>query len=242
MWPARRARPPRQAVQALYDLPDHALIDMGDFAGGMLKYLRRHPVPRVTIAGGFAKMTKLAQGLLDLHSRSGAVDLAWLAERLREAGAERRRRGAARTPTRRWKCWRLPRHRPSARRCGRAHAWQTAAKALRGATIALEIIVFDRDGAARRAACRSIRWPERRLSHRPPRGARAGSGGRNRSNRARCRGRSRPPARARPGSAPCAPDSRRRTMRGDRRRACPCITRSSGQDARQTTAAGQSAP
>ena len=28
---------------------------------------------------GFAKMTKLAQGLLDLHSRAGAVDFAWLA-------------------------------------------------------------------------------------------------------------------------------------------------------------------
>src|SRR3712207_6003999 len=47
-----------KAVQALYNLPDHALIDMGDFAGGMLKYLRRNPVPKVTIAGGFAKMTK----------------------------------------------------------------------------------------------------------------------------------------------------------------------------------------
>src|SRR3712207_2139741 len=77
-----------RAVQALHNLPDHALIDMGDFAGGMLKYLRRNPVPKVTIAGGIAKMTKLGQGLLDLHSRSGAVDLAWLSERLLEAGAE----------------------------------------------------------------------------------------------------------------------------------------------------------
>ena len=50
-------------AQKLYDLPEIALIDMGDFVGGMLKYLRRHPVPRVTIAGGVAKMTKLAQGL-----------------------------------------------------------------------------------------------------------------------------------------------------------------------------------
>src|ERR1700723_406249 len=60
------------AVQKLYGLPEIALIDMGDFVGGMLKYLRRHPVPRVTIAGGVAKMTKLAQGLTDLHSRRGA--------------------------------------------------------------------------------------------------------------------------------------------------------------------------
>ena len=59
---------------------------MGDFVGGMLKYLRRHPVPRVTIAGGFGKMTKLAQGLLDLHSQRGAVDLALLAELAEQAG------------------------------------------------------------------------------------------------------------------------------------------------------------
>ena len=67
------------AVQKMYGLPETALIDMGDFVGGMLKYLKRHPVPRVTIAGGVAKMTKLAQGLLDLHSKRGAVDLDGLA-------------------------------------------------------------------------------------------------------------------------------------------------------------------
>ncbi|MEN0087661.1 MAG: cobalt-precorrin-5B (C(1))-methyltransferase, partial [Pseudomonadota bacterium] len=59
---------------ALYDLPEHATIDMGDFAGGLLKYLRGHPVPRLTIAGGFAKLTKLAQGAMDLHSGRSQVD------------------------------------------------------------------------------------------------------------------------------------------------------------------------
>jgi cobalt-precorrin-5B (C1)-methyltransferase len=46
---------------------------MGDFAGGLLKYLRVHPVLRLTIAGGFAKLTKLAQGALDLHSGRSQV-------------------------------------------------------------------------------------------------------------------------------------------------------------------------
>jgi cobalt-precorrin-5B (C1)-methyltransferase len=69
-----------EAVQRLYELPDIALIDMGDFVGGMLKYLRQHPVPRVTIAGGVAKMTKLAQGFMDLHSRQGQADLGALAD------------------------------------------------------------------------------------------------------------------------------------------------------------------
>jgi cobalt-precorrin-5B (C1)-methyltransferase len=75
------------SVQKLYGLPDIALIDMGDFVGGMLKYLRRHPVARVTIAGGVAKMAKLAQGLTDLHSKRGVVDLEELATHAAKAGA-----------------------------------------------------------------------------------------------------------------------------------------------------------
>src|SRR6267378_1718076 len=74
------------AVQKLHGLPETALIDMGDFVGGMLKHIRAHPLPRVTVAGGVAKMTKLAQGLLDLHSKRGAVDLAGLAGFAEAAG------------------------------------------------------------------------------------------------------------------------------------------------------------
>src|SRR2546429_5486419 len=77
-----------RAVQRLYGLADTALIDMGDFVGGTLKYLRRHPVPRLTIAGGFAKLAKLAAGHLDLHSARSRVDVAWLAGMLGELGAE----------------------------------------------------------------------------------------------------------------------------------------------------------
>jgi cobalt-precorrin-5B (C1)-methyltransferase len=67
------------AVQALYALPDHAMLDMGDFAGGLIKYLRRHPVPRLTIGGGIAKLAKLGQGAVDLHSGRSEVDFAALA-------------------------------------------------------------------------------------------------------------------------------------------------------------------
>ena len=44
------------------------MLDMGDFAGGMLKYLKSHPTSRLTIGGGIGKLTKLAQGAMDLHS------------------------------------------------------------------------------------------------------------------------------------------------------------------------------
>ena len=51
------------------------MIDMGDFVGGMLKYLKKNTVPRVTIAGGFAKLLKLSQGEMDLHSSRSQVNL-----------------------------------------------------------------------------------------------------------------------------------------------------------------------
>lgn len=66
------------AVQSLYGLPDHAMLDMGDFAGGLMKYLARHPVERLTIGGGIGKLTKLGQGAVDLHSGRSQVDMAAL--------------------------------------------------------------------------------------------------------------------------------------------------------------------
>tara|TARA_R110002126_G_scaffold52897_17_gene143445 strand:- start:1986 stop:3110 length:1125 start_codon:yes stop_codon:yes gene_type:complete len=76
-----------EKTQALLGLPNHAMIDMGDFAGGMLKYLRAHPVPKVFIGGGFAKISKLAEGNLDLHSGRSQVDLTWMADVAHELGA-----------------------------------------------------------------------------------------------------------------------------------------------------------
>ncbi|WP_244177223.1 cobalt-precorrin-5B (C(1))-methyltransferase [Streptomyces albus] len=77
----------RTAV-AEHGLPEDALLDMGDFAGAVLKYLRRHPVPRLTIAGGFAKLSKLAAGHLDLHSGRSQVDKGFLADLARRGGAD----------------------------------------------------------------------------------------------------------------------------------------------------------
>ena len=134
------------AVQRFYGLPEIALIDMGDFVGGMLKYLRRHPVPRVTIAGGVAKMTKLAQGLTDLHSKRGEVDLSTLAKFAVAAGAaEQIRRGvlAANTAAQAFAI---------ASAAGIAlgdevarAARKTAANVVTSTDIAIEVVLFDRE-------------------------------------------------------------------------------------------------
>ena len=73
-------------VQNHFGLPDHAMLDMGDFAGGMLKYLAKHPIDRVTIGGGIGKMTKLAQGARDLHSARSQVDFDQLDRWARDLG------------------------------------------------------------------------------------------------------------------------------------------------------------
>ncbi len=75
------------AVQERYHLPEIAFIDMGDFAGATLKYLRHHPVKRLTLAGGFGKFCKLAEGFLDLHSGRSQVNLNTLAQWAGERGA-----------------------------------------------------------------------------------------------------------------------------------------------------------
>ena len=76
-----------KAAMARLGLPIEAYLDMGDFVGGLLKYLRTHPVERVTIAGGFAKLAKLAQGAMDLHSARSTVDPAMLAGGAGDLGA-----------------------------------------------------------------------------------------------------------------------------------------------------------
>ena len=69
-----------KVVQDLYRLPDHAMLDMGDFFGGMVKHLAKNPLPRLTIGGGIGKITKLAQGAMDLHSSRSQVDFGALSD------------------------------------------------------------------------------------------------------------------------------------------------------------------
>lgn len=78
------------AMQMRYGLSEMALIEMGDFAGAVLKHLRRAPVPRLSVCGGFGKLSKLAAGHLDLHSRHSSIDLPQLAEWARAEGGDAR--------------------------------------------------------------------------------------------------------------------------------------------------------
>ncbi|MBI2241292.1 MAG: cobalt-precorrin-5B (C(1))-methyltransferase [Magnetospirillum gryphiswaldense] len=136
-----------KAALTLTGLPLDAVIDMGDFVGGMLKYLRRHPVARVTIAGGFAKLSKLAAGAMDLHSKRSQVDLGRLAAHLRTLGAPEdvaTRAAAANTALEVLEmalAAKLPLGDVIA-----AEAAKVALDVLDGAPVQLDVLVFDRKG------------------------------------------------------------------------------------------------
>jgi cobalt-precorrin-5B (C1)-methyltransferase len=135
------------AVQKLYALPEIALIDMGDFVGGMLKYVRAHPLPRVTIAGGVGKMSKLAQGLTDLHSKRGAVDHALLAQFAQAAGGSPEFGARIVAANNAAEVFALAQAEGIALGDEVACAARaTAERIVAGRGIALEIVVFDRDG------------------------------------------------------------------------------------------------
>ncbi|KAA9008933.1 cobalt-precorrin-5B (C(1))-methyltransferase [Histidinibacterium aquaticum] len=125
-----------RVVQARYGLPDHAMLDMGDFAGGLLKYLRRHPVERLVIGGGIGKMTKLAQGALDLHSGRSQVDFAALAAWMGDP-----RLAECNTALEAWEIAGAP----LAERVAR-EARSVAGEVLRDSGVAVETLVIDRAG------------------------------------------------------------------------------------------------
>lgn len=128
------------AVRAHYGLPLEAMLDMGDFAGGLLKYLREHPVQRVTIGGGFGKIAKLGQGALDLHSGRSQVDLEWLAAVAPELPRERVL--AANTAQ---EVLEMASGMDLANRVAAA-ALKTVKVVLRGAPIAAELMIVSRKG------------------------------------------------------------------------------------------------
>lgn len=76
------------AIKQYPDIPEMGLIEMADFAGAVLKHVKHSPVAKLSIVGGFGKLTKLAAGHLDLHSRASSIDFQFLAEQAKHVGAE----------------------------------------------------------------------------------------------------------------------------------------------------------
>ena len=131
-------------AQKFYGLPDFAMLDMGDFAGGLLKYLRRHPVPMLTISGGLGKLAKLAQGATDLHSSRSTIDFSALARRASLGGSSESVTKAVAGANSAMQALSLAGP-PLAEEVAKG-ARATAESQLRGAEVAVEVMVVDRFG------------------------------------------------------------------------------------------------
>ncbi|WP_438463575.1 cobalt-precorrin-5B (C(1))-methyltransferase [Marinomonas sp. PE14-40] len=80
------------AIKAHYQLDETALIEMGDFVGALLKHIRKlekanKSLTKLSICGGFGKLTKLANGHMDLNSRVSSIDFEQLAQIATDQGA-----------------------------------------------------------------------------------------------------------------------------------------------------------
>ncbi len=130
-----------RAARDRHGLAETDCLDMGDFVGGTLGYLRRHPVPRLTLAGGIAKFTKLAQGARDLHSKRSRVDFPELRRWLENQGVRADGVEGANTVLEAYGLLGEPFARCVARR-----AQEEALAALGGAPVEVEVLVCDRSG------------------------------------------------------------------------------------------------
>lgn len=136
-----------KAAMAHLDLPIEAYLDMGDFAGGLLKYVKAHPVAEVTIAGGFAKLCKLAQGAMDLHSGRSQVDMTLLSQQLETLGAEASLVDAAKTANTAKEVLELANEAGLPLAKAVANAARDKAQAVVGPASTVSILVVDRAGA-----------------------------------------------------------------------------------------------
>ena len=136
------------AIRALYGLPDHALIEMGDFVGGLLKYLREHPVaaPHHRRRPGEDDQARRGQARPAFEARRGRPRGAW---RARRAGGRRATAWSRRSRAPTAACTRSNWLKPQASTCRRssptAHGRPPRA-VLAGQPGELETVVVGRDG------------------------------------------------------------------------------------------------
>ncbi len=75
------------AMKQYPSLPEDAFIEMGDFVGFTLKQCKRSGIKRVSMVGMMGKFSKVAQGVMMVHSKSAPVDFGFLADLAERAGA-----------------------------------------------------------------------------------------------------------------------------------------------------------
>ena len=80
-------RSEKYAMGLLPELPEEAFIEMGDFVGFSLKQCKKQGIKKVTLVGMMGKFSKVAQGVMMVHSKSAPINFEFLSELARDIGA-----------------------------------------------------------------------------------------------------------------------------------------------------------
>ncbi|WP_338043647.1 cobalt-precorrin-5B (C(1))-methyltransferase [Paenibacillus hamazuiensis] len=78
----------KYAMKMNPQLSEEAFIQMGDFVGFSLQHAKRLGMEKISLVGMMGKFSKVAQGVMMVHSKSAPVDFGFLAQVAAEAGAE----------------------------------------------------------------------------------------------------------------------------------------------------------
>ncbi|WP_019241192.1 MULTISPECIES: cobalt-precorrin-5B (C(1))-methyltransferase [Bacillus] len=81
-------RSEKYAMSLYPELQEEAFIEMGDFVGFSMKQCKKQGVKKVSLVGMMGKFSKVAQGVMMVHSKSAPVDFHFLAKVAKEAGAD----------------------------------------------------------------------------------------------------------------------------------------------------------
>lgn len=75
------------AIEQYPHLQEEAFIEMGDFVGFTMKQCKARGMKKVILVGMMGKFSKVAQGVMMVHSKSAPVDFDFLATLAEQAGA-----------------------------------------------------------------------------------------------------------------------------------------------------------
>lgn len=79
-------RSEKYAMNLFQELPEEAFIEMGDFVGFSLKQCKKQGIKKVSLVGMMGKFSKVAQGVMMVHSKSAPIDFGFLADIAKSVG------------------------------------------------------------------------------------------------------------------------------------------------------------
>jgi cobalt-precorrin-5B (C1)-methyltransferase len=74
------------AMELYPELLEEAFVEMGDFIGFSLLQCKKKQIRKISLVGMMGKFSKVAQGIMMVHSKSAPVDFGFLAKVAEEAG------------------------------------------------------------------------------------------------------------------------------------------------------------